>query len=197
MERALRLSWFAILFGAAASSAHAEVAYVTDSLRLGIHAAADTGDRAFDNLLSGTAVEILERSPNYARVRLVDGREGWVKATYLVTEKPAAARVAELEAELTGLQTALAAAKHAEADLEQKLRALTDDEGSVDALREKVTRLEADNRAYGERLASYRTTLPLGWVLLAVALTGAAGFGGGLWWLDSAIRSRHGGFRVY
>jgi hypothetical protein len=193
----MRSSWFAILLGAVATPALGEVAYVTDSLRLGIHAAADTGDRAFDSLVSGTAVEVLERSPNYARVRLGDGREGWVKATYLVTAKPAAARIAELEAELMAAQTALAAARNAQASLERELSALTNDTGSVQALRESVARLEGENRVYGERLASYRTTLPLGWVLLAVALTGAAGFGGGLWWLDSAIRRRHGGFRVY
>ena len=29
-------------------------------------------------------LEVLERNPNYARVRLADGREGWVKAMYLV-----------------------------------------------------------------------------------------------------------------
>lgn len=193
----MRSAWFAILLGAATASANAEVAYVTDSLWLGIHAASDTSDRAFDNLLSGTAVEILERRPNYARVRLGDGREGWVKAAYLVTEKPAKARAMELETELAELHAALAEAKASRALLEREVAALTDGAGSVHAMRDKVSRLEADNRAYGERLASYRMTLPLGWVLLAVALTGAAGFAGGLWWLDAAIRRRHGGFRVY
>ena len=76
-----------------AGVAAAETAYVTDSLRLGLHAAPDTSDRPFENLVSGTAVEVLERNPNYARVRLADGREGWVKATFLVDAKPAAARV--------------------------------------------------------------------------------------------------------
>lgn len=193
----MRLAWFSILLAAATSWANAEVAYVTDSLRLGIHAASDTSDRAFDNLLSGTAVEILERRPNYARVRLLDGREGWVKATYLVTEKPAKARVMELEADLAELHAALAEAKASQAHLEREVGVLTDGAGSADAMRDKVARLETENKAYVDRLASYRTTLPLGWVLLAVALTGAAGFAGGLWWLDAAIRRRHGGFRVY
>jgi SH3 domain protein len=193
----LRWSLLAIPIFVGAFSAGAETAYVTDSLRLGIHAAGDTSDRAFDNLLSGAAVEVLERSPNYARVRLHDGREGWVKATYLVTTKPAATRVGELEAEIEGLRAEVSAAKAAAAAVEQEFAAVTNQAGSLEAIHAKIGRLEADNQAYSERLAAYRTTLPIGWVLLAVALVGAAGFASGLWWLDSLIRRRHGGFRVY
>lgn len=192
----LRVSLFAVLL-AGAAIADAETAYVTDSLRLGIHAAADTSDRAFDNLVSGAVVEILERNPNYAHVRLADGREGWVKANYLVTTKPAAARVGELEAEIEGLRSHVAAAKAAQATAEHELGAVTNQAGSLEAIHDQVSRLESENQAYEERLAAYRRTLPLGWVLLAVALAGAAGFAGGLWWLDSSIRRRHGGFRVY
>jgi SH3 domain protein len=105
--------------------ANAETAYVTDVLRLGIHAAADTSDRAFENLVSGTAVEVLERNTNYAKVRLADGREGWVRATYLVTTAPAAARIAALEAEIAELEGAVTAAKNAQLAAEQELGRVT------------------------------------------------------------------------
>ena len=110
---------------AAIGNAAAETAYVTDSLRLGLHAASDTSDRPFENLLSGTAVEVLERNTNYARVKLADGREGWVKAVYLVTEKPAAARVIELESEIDSLEGAVAEAKTAQATAQHELMRLT------------------------------------------------------------------------
>src|SRR3970282_48196 len=77
--------------------AAAETAYVTDILRLGLHRAEDTSDRPFDNLVSGTELEVLERVPNFARVRTAAGQEGWVKSAYLVGEKPAQARIAETE----------------------------------------------------------------------------------------------------
>ena len=73
----------------------AETAYVTDNLRLGLHAAEDTSDRAFRFLESGQPMEILVRDRNYANVRLPDGTEGWVKSAYLVDEKPAKLIVAE------------------------------------------------------------------------------------------------------
>lgn len=188
------------LYGCAAF-AGAETAYVTDSLRLGLHAAADTSDRPFDNLTSGAALEVLERNPNYARVRLGDGREGWVKATYLVADKPAAARVAELEAEVEALKAAAATAKSAQAEAEHELGRFTAElqtkTGSTETLQETVQRLQAENRAHEARFETYRHMLPLKWVIPACAVALGAGFLAGLWWLDATIRRRHGGFRVY
>ncbi len=183
------------------ANAAAETAYVTDSLRLGLHAAPDTSDRPFENLLSGTAVEVLERNPNHARVKLADGREGWVKAAYLVTEKPAAARIVELESEIESLEGALAEAKTAQATAQHELLRLTSEltgkQGSAETIQQTIERLEAENRAYQERFEKYRYTLPLMWVMPALVVTLVAGFLAGLWWLDALIRRRHGGFRVY
>jgi SH3 domain protein len=181
--------------------ANAETAYVTDVLRLGIHAAPDTSDRAFDNLVSGTAVEVLERNTNYARVKLADGREGWVRSTYLVTTAPAAARIVELEAQVADLEGAATAAKTAQLAAEQELGRVTAqfqaETGSTATIEETLERLTAENRTYEERFESYRHALPLLWVVVAGVVALVAGFLAGLWWLDALIRRRHGGFRVY
>ena len=186
---------------AVAQVAAAETAYVTDSLRLGLHAAPDTSDRPFENLISGTAVDVLERNPNYARVRLTDGREGWVKATFLVELKPAAARVAELEAEMLSLSEAAAAAKTAQGAAEQELARYTAEleakTGSAETIQETVERLREENGAHEARLEAYRYSLPIKWVIPALVVVLVAGFFAGLWWLDALIRRRHGGFRVY
>jgi SH3 domain protein len=191
----------AIALGAWAHIAVAETSYVTDSLRLGLHAAPDTSDRPFDNLISGTPLDVLERNTSYARVRLTDGREGWVKATYLVATKPAAARVAELETELLSLKDAAAAAKTAQTAAEQELARYTAElqaqTGSAETIQETVERLQQENRAHEERLEAYRHSLPIKWVIPALVLVLVAGFFAGLWWLDALIRRRHGGFRVY
>jgi SH3 domain protein len=194
-------TFLAMAFCCWAGVAAAETAYVTDSLRLGLHAAPDTSDRAFENLISGTAVEVLERNPNYARVRLSDGREGWVKATFLVALKPAAARVAELEAEMLSLQEAATAATTAQGAAEQDLARFTAElqakTGSAETVQETVERLQEENRAHAERVEAYRHSLPIKWVIPALVVVLVAGFLAGLWWLDALIRRRHGGFRVY
>src|SRR6185436_12169046 len=89
----LKQAVLCLALGLWAGSVCAETVYVTDVLRLGLYDAPNSSDKPVENLVSGTALEVLERDASYAHVRLADGREGWVKATYLVTDKPASARV--------------------------------------------------------------------------------------------------------
>jgi SH3 domain protein len=125
-----------------AITAGAETAYVTDSLRLGLHQAADTSGRAFRTLDSGQQLEILSQNRNYARVALPDGTQGYVKAAYLVTEKPAKlivaetqARVEELEAELAETKQAFAVPGATITRLEQQL---AENESLLSASQEEV-----------------------------------------------------------
>jgi SH3 domain protein len=196
---------YSLLIGAAvswASLAGAESAYVTDSLRLAVYAAADGSGDPIENLSSGAAVEVLERDTNYTRVRTAAGHEGWVKTAFLVTGKPARARVAELEAEIADLKNDVAAAHDAQHAAEEQIGKLNSGRTATstaptDALQEALDRVRRENRAYEERFEAYRSTLPLPWVLLALVVVFAGGFAAGLWWLDSLIRRRHGGFRIY
>ena len=90
--------WLAAMF-AIPVAVHAETAYVTDNLRLGLHQTADTSDRAFRTLESGQTVEMRPRDRNYAQVQLPDGVQGYLKAAYLVFEKPAKLIVTETQVE--------------------------------------------------------------------------------------------------
>ena len=179
----------------------AETAYVTDILRLGIHRAQDTSDRPFENLVSGTELEVLERVPNFARVRTGDGQEGWVKSAYLVTDKPAQLRVAEVEAELEHLRMALADSKHAQSSAQQEAARLNQEmatnQSSAGAIQDTLARLKQQNESYASRLDTYRGAIPLSWVAAALVVTLVGGFVAGWWALDARIRKRHGGFRIY
>ena len=120
----VRRALLAIALCGCAALAAADTVYVTDSLRLGLHAASDTSDRPFETLVSGAALEVLERATNYTRVRTSDGQEGWVKSAYLVEQKPAQLRVAELEAELAALRSEAASARTARASAEDEVNRL-------------------------------------------------------------------------
>ena len=185
---------------ASAALAGAEPAYVTDSLRLSLYGADDGSGDPLDTLTSGTAVEVLERDTNYAHVRTAAGREGWVKTAFLVNTKPARARLAELEAEIADLKNDVAAARDAQHAAEEQLGKLSrtgSTTAPTEALQEALDRLRRENRSYEERFETYRSMLPLPWVLVALVVTLVGGFAAGLWWLDSLIRRRHGGFRIY
>ncbi|MDH3532742.1 MAG: TIGR04211 family SH3 domain-containing protein [Gammaproteobacteria bacterium] len=179
----------------------AETAYVTDNLRLGLHQASDTSDRAFRTLDSGQEVEILSRDRNYARVRLPEGAEGYVKAAYLVDDKPAKLIVNEtiaerdrLNAELEELRQQFAGPAAAIATLEQETAELQDRLALSAARIEELDEQNSDLRA---RQAQYKFSLPLVWVGGAIGVCLIGGFLLGLWWVDHRSRQRHGGIRIY
>ena len=181
--------------------AAAETAYVTDNLRLGLHAAEDTSDRAFRFLESGQPMEILVRDRNYANVRLPDGAEGWVKSAYLVDEKPAKLIVAETMAERDALAAELAEAKAAFAEPAatiDQLRAETADlTAKLDEAQAEVTGLRDEVASIEGMKEQYRGAVPLKWVGGVIVVCLVLGFLLAVWWNDRQNRKRHGGIRIY
>ena len=181
--------------------AFAETAYVTDNLRLGLHQASDTSDRAFRTLDSGQTLEILSRDRNYANVRLPDGVEGYVKAAYLVFDKPAKLIVAETAAANEALQKELQETKAAFAAPAQTIAALeaqlAERSEAATASAARVEALSAQVDDFRGRQDAFKYSMPIKWVGGAMFVCLLAGFLGGLWWVDRSSRKRHGGIRIY
>lgn len=182
-------------------AALAETAYITDNLRLGLHQAADTSDRQFRTLESGQELEIISRDRNYANVRLPDGVEGYVKAAYLVFEKPAKLIVAETQATVDSLRNELEETKAAfaapAATIESLRQQLESSNAAVSASEAEVLALSTELSDYRGRQDQYKYSLPFKWVGGAIFLCLLTGFLLGLWWVDRSSRRRHGGVRVY
>jgi SH3 domain protein len=181
--------------------AAAETAYITDNLRLGLHQSEDTSDRAFRMLESGQELEIISRDRNYANVRLPDGTSGYVKAAYLVDEKPAKLIVAETSQERDALAAELEETKRAFAGPAATIQSLKDE---ADALTQKLMNAESEVETLAAENASiqgmkerYKGSLPLSWVGAAIGVCLIGGFLSGLWWVDHSSRKRHGGVRIY
>ncbi len=181
--------------------AAAETGYVTDRLMLGLHQAEDTSDRPFRSLESGTRFEVLSRDRLYARVRLEDGTEGYVKAAYVVYEPPAKLIVNEAQAEVERLSAELAEAKAAFAEPAAVIDALKADTATLtselDAATARADELAEENARHQSRAERYQYSLPYTWVGGAIAVCLIAGFLAGLWWVDRSSRKRHGGIRIY
>ena len=181
--------------------AAAETAYVTDNLRLGLHLAEDTSDRAFRYLESGQPMEILVRDRNYANVRLPDGTEGWVKSAYLVDEKPAKLIVAETIEErdrLAGeLEQARAAFAEPAATIDELRNQTEQLSTELEDARTQISELREENASIQGLKEKYRGSVPLQWVGGVIAVCLVAGFLLGLRWVDYRSRKRHGGIRIY
>lgn len=181
--------------------AAAETAYITDNLRLGLHQAADTSDRAFRTLESGQELEILSRDRNYAHVQLPEGVRGYVKAAYLVFDPPAklivsqtmaerddlAARLEQLRAQFAGPAATISALEEQQAELK----------GQLDVANARLIDLDEQNDDLRSRQDQYKHSLPLVWVAGAIGVCLIGGFMLGLWWVDQQSRRRHGGIRIY
>jgi len=190
-----------LLLAAMPVAATAETAYVTDILRLGLHKAEDTSDRAFQTLQSGQAMEILNRGRNYAEVRLPDGTLGYVKVAYLVTEKPAKLIVTETQAANAELERKLADLNAAFSQPAATIAALEQESGELRTkLIESTAQIEGlqeNNDDLISQQSRYKYSLPVTWVGGALVVCLLVGFLGGLWWTDQRSRKRHGGIRIY
>ncbi len=190
-----------LLFVVLPYGAMAETAYITDNLRLGLHQAADTSDRAFRTLDSGQELEIISRDRNYANVRLPDGIQGYVKAAYLVFEKPAKLIVAETQSANEKLQQELESTKSAfaapAATIDSLEHLVAQSNAALEDSTARVAELTADNKDYQDRYGQYKYSLPFKWVGGAMFVCMLGGFLFGLWWIDYRSRKLHGGIRIY
>ena len=181
--------------------AAAETAYVTDNLRLNMYENADLSGARVDTLISGQGFEILSRNAQTAFVELVNGKQGYVSAAYMVTEKPARLIVAETQAENDRLMQSLEQLRQSYAEPAGLIDSLQQEtahlRSTVDANAERMAELEDENKSYSSRSSRHQYSLPYTWVGGAIVICLVAGFLSGLWWVDSQSRKRHGGIRVY
>ena len=89
----------------------AETVYVTDRILLGIHTEANEESPLIDSVPSGTAVQVLETTGAFKKVRLPNGKTGWASNGYLVAEKPSSAQLDDMVAKQQKLEAELKSVK--------------------------------------------------------------------------------------
>ena len=94
-----------------AASAFAETMYVTDQVTVGLRADVTPAATVLATVSTGAALEILERNSSFVRVRDANGIEGWVEATALAPQPPAAQQLKSVRAELDRARAQLANAQ--------------------------------------------------------------------------------------
>ena len=195
------------------AAALADTAYVSDKLVIGVYATASTEGERLAQLSTGDSVEVLSRELEYAQVRLADGREGWIKNSYLSDEAPAATRIAALQSEVQKLKAA--ADKNAQSASQSTADAKKNAElkKALDAARaELAARAQPASPAPEVQAAAPSDEVlaiePIGadlayrrkawiWGTVVALLTFGIGFGFGWYLLDRKVRARYGGLRVY
>lgn len=102
----------------------AETMYVTDRLHLSLRNAPGPEQPALDLLSSETKVDVLETEGKWARVRLEDGRTGWVWKRFLVKDLPKSLIIEQLKRQIENENIITERLREEIASLEKEIESL-------------------------------------------------------------------------
>ena len=181
----------------------AESLYVIEQLVVSVASAPDASGERVATLKSGDRVEVLERAGDEVHVRLANGREGWVRASYLTADEPLRVRLAQREAELARLSDELSTLK-AQVRSAPSPGAPAPAAGAgaggvaAGAASSHVTEdaaIPPPGALFSAGEERSRPWWP--WALAAALIGFGTGFGLGALMLDRRIRRKYGGLRIY
>jgi len=185
---------------AAASAAPAESLYVIEQLVINVNSAPDASGERIATVKSGERVAVIERLRDQVHVRLANGVEGWIRASYLSADEPLRPRLVAREAELSELRGELTRLQgELEAARTGKPAATASAANSSAAT--GVTSAEDTAVAAPPALFAPRALPPAQrlwtWVLGASLVSLLLGVALGVALLDRHIRRKYGGLRIY
>ena len=93
----------AFIVSASTTSVFADTRYVSDRLIISVRDGQNQDAAVLGYIETGTPVDILEEKEDLLKIRTVDGIEGWVRAQYIVSEKPKALIIENLKNEIMSL----------------------------------------------------------------------------------------------
>jgi len=179
----------------------AEPLYVIEQLAVNVNSAPDASGERVATLKSGDRVEELERAGDEVHVRLANGRDGWVRASYLSATEPLRVRLAQREAEVARLNEELSALKAQSAPTPAAGTAANPAANAV-AAAAVAPRPATEDAGVAAPGALFSTGEERGrpswpWTLAAALIGFGAGVGIGALMLDRHIRRKYGGLRIY
>jgi hypothetical protein len=179
---------------AAAPVSHADTTYVIEQLVVGVTSAADAESERVGQVKSGDKLEVIEREGDEAHVKLSNGKDGWIKSSYLTNDPPLQARLSERTAEVNKLEQEGNRLKQDVSRLEGELaaaraaRSATSDAPPPPAPIHDTVFLREPER---QSVIAWPLLLGVGALMLLV------GFVAGWRTLDRRIRRKYGGLKIY
>lgn len=183
---------FILLFFALPALCHAESAYVSDVLRVGVRDVPDNTQPAHGVVVSGMKLEVLERSGGYIKIRTDKGVQGWIRETYVTNKIPAVLELDDLQTKQATLR-----AKLAEQDklLKSETEKVTSLEAELAKLKTLNQHLKSTNSSVNSALADTKAVgylLYAIWIIMFVVMGFVAGY---LWHRRQAMK-QFGGLQI-
>ncbi|MGD9233822.1 MAG: TIGR04211 family SH3 domain-containing protein [Desulfobacterales bacterium] len=90
----------AFIMSASTTSVFADTRYVSDRLIISVRDGQNPDAAVLGYIETATPVDILEEKEDFLKIRTEDGLEGWVRAQYIVSEKPKVLIIEDLKNEI-------------------------------------------------------------------------------------------------
>jgi SH3 domain protein len=201
---------FFALFAITPAVTMAETAYITDKLYVGLREGQGNEYPVMKSIVTGTAVEVLQRGNGFTLVRETGGAEGWIADRYLVDAAPvkaspdvSSAQLAKIQADLDQARKQLALSQQSAREqtkragtLEQKLKSLEQAKAAETEAAEATAATDAmsepDIPAQSDGVVAAGFHFHWLWFLIAFAML-VTGFVSGIFWLREVNRKKMGG----
>jgi len=190
----MRLLCVLTLALAAVPVSHADTTYVIEQLVVSVTSAPDAESERVGQVKSGDKLEVIEREGDVTHVKLSNGKDGWIKSSYLTNDPPLQARLSERTAEVNKLEQEGNRLKQDVSRLEGELaaakaaRSATSDAPPPPAPIHDTVFLREPER---QSAIAWPLLLGVGALMLLV------GFVAGWRTLDRRIRRKYGGLKIY
>ncbi len=175
----------------------AQIAYISDTLRVGVRPEPDNQVAPISVVTTGMKLEILERQGGYVRIRTDKGVTGWIKDIYVVETPPAGIQLKTLQDKYAGQEKKILALQESARQLTRKNLELAE---KLKALQTEYERLQEENSHQQQAMLESEARSDRGsqwfWWLLAFIALSAGGFFSGISWYRQHIMKRLGGLRV-
>lgn len=93
----------AFIVSASTTSVFADTRYVSDRLIISVRDGLNQDAAVLGYIETGTPVDVLEEKEDFLKIKTEDGIEGWVRAQYIVSEKPKALIIEDLKNDIKAL----------------------------------------------------------------------------------------------
>ncbi|HHJ80639.1 MAG TPA: TIGR04211 family SH3 domain-containing protein, partial [Candidatus Tenderia electrophaga] len=116
-----------------AAYSHAETAYITDSITVGVFKDAKLKGEPLERLPSGALVDVLQSTADVAKIKSGSGKTGWMRTSFLTKNLPAVIQLEDADHKLSKVNSALDKAKKKIKKLEKKAKQASKDAGWMKA----------------------------------------------------------------
>jgi SH3 domain protein len=133
-----------LILGSMAAPAAGNTGYVTDIMKITMRTGQGLDHKILAMVQSGNEVEIVEPGDQWTRIRLSDGKEGWVLSRFLTSKKPNRLILENLQKKYDAILIEKTSLMKENKEMREKTNTLTEE-------------LAAKEKALNEQIASYET----------------------------------------